>query len=35
MTDRKAQLAANLAQVEERITSACAAAGRDREDVTL
>lgn len=35
MTDRKAQLAANLAQVEERITSACAAAGRRREDVTL
>lgn len=35
MTDRKAQLAANLAQVEERITSACAAAGREREDVTL
>ncbi|MFJ9640633.1 YggS family pyridoxal phosphate-dependent enzyme [Streptomyces sp. NPDC101178] len=35
MTDRKAQLAANLAQVEERITSACAAAGRKREDVTL
>ncbi|MFI5901395.1 YggS family pyridoxal phosphate-dependent enzyme [Streptomyces cyaneofuscatus] len=35
MTDRKAQLAANLAQVEERITSACAAAGRKREEVTL
>ncbi|MFD8617071.1 alanine racemase, partial [Streptomyces sp. NPDC059612] len=35
MTDRKAQLAANLAQVEERITSACAAAGREREEVTL
>ncbi|WNF26565.1 YggS family pyridoxal phosphate-dependent enzyme [Streptomyces sp. C11-1] len=35
MTDRKAQLAANLAQVEERISSACAAAGRKREDVTL
>ncbi|WP_405509647.1 YggS family pyridoxal phosphate-dependent enzyme [Streptomyces cyaneofuscatus] len=35
MTDRKAQLAANLAQVEERITSACAAAGRGREEVTL
>ncbi|MFF3992879.1 YggS family pyridoxal phosphate-dependent enzyme [Streptomyces cyaneofuscatus] len=35
MTDRKAQLAANLAQVEERITSACAAAGRRREEVTL
>ncbi|MGW6714746.1 YggS family pyridoxal phosphate-dependent enzyme [Streptomyces globisporus] len=35
MTDRKAELAANLAQVEERIASACAAAGRKREDVTL
>ncbi|MFB6908734.1 YggS family pyridoxal phosphate-dependent enzyme [Streptomyces bacillaris] len=35
MTDRKDQLAANLAQVEERITSACAAAGRKREEVTL
>ncbi|MEW2069148.1 YggS family pyridoxal phosphate-dependent enzyme [Streptomyces sp. NPDC007346] len=35
MTDRKAQLAANLAQVEERITSACAAAGRKRDEVTL
>ncbi|MFG3393311.1 YggS family pyridoxal phosphate-dependent enzyme [Streptomyces parvus] len=35
MTDRKAQLAANLAQVEERIASACAAAGRKREEVTL
>ncbi|MFJ8556065.1 YggS family pyridoxal phosphate-dependent enzyme [Streptomyces microflavus] len=35
MTDRKAQLAANLAQVEERITSACTAAGRKREEVTL
>ncbi|MFJ9684324.1 YggS family pyridoxal phosphate-dependent enzyme [Streptomyces bacillaris] len=35
MTDRKAQLAANLAQVEERITSACGAAGRKREEVTL
>ncbi|CAM5740240.1 YggS family pyridoxal phosphate-dependent enzyme [Streptomyces badius] len=35
MTDRKAQLAANLAQVEERIASACAAAGRGREEVTL
>ncbi|MET7874387.1 YggS family pyridoxal phosphate-dependent enzyme [Streptomyces cyaneofuscatus] len=35
MTDRKAQLAANLAQVEERITSACAAVGRKREEVTL
>ncbi|MEU0162626.1 YggS family pyridoxal phosphate-dependent enzyme [Streptomyces sp. NPDC006261] len=35
MTDRKAQLAANLAQVEKRITSACTAAGRKREEVTL
>ncbi|MFJ2023214.1 YggS family pyridoxal phosphate-dependent enzyme [Streptomyces sp. NPDC087897] len=35
MTDRKAQLAANLAHVEERIASSCAAAGRKREDVTL
>ncbi|WLQ43579.1 YggS family pyridoxal phosphate-dependent enzyme [Streptomyces laculatispora] len=35
MTDRKAQLAANLAEVEERIASACAAAGRKREEVTL
>src|SRR5918912_3097135 len=35
MTDRKAQLAANLAKVEERITAACVAAGRGREDVTL
>ncbi|MFJ9319128.1 YggS family pyridoxal phosphate-dependent enzyme [Streptomyces globisporus] len=35
MTDRKAELAANLAQVEERIVSACVAAGRKREEVTL
>ncbi|MFI5629721.1 YggS family pyridoxal phosphate-dependent enzyme [Streptomyces sp. NPDC051664] len=35
MTDRKAQLAENLAQVEQRIASACAAAGRKREEVTL
>ncbi|MFD8688873.1 YggS family pyridoxal phosphate-dependent enzyme [Streptomyces sp. NPDC059651] len=35
MTDRKTQLTANLAQVEERIASACAAAGRKREEVTL
>ncbi|MEO3978863.1 YggS family pyridoxal phosphate-dependent enzyme [Streptomyces sp. CAU 1734] len=33
--DRKAELAANLAVVEERIASACAAAGRKREEVTL
>jgi pyridoxal phosphate enzyme (YggS family) len=35
MTDRRAQLAANLAQVEDRITAACVAAGRKREEVTL
>ncbi|MFI0899532.1 YggS family pyridoxal phosphate-dependent enzyme [Streptomyces sp. NPDC020983] len=32
---RAAQLAANLARVEQRIADACAAAGRDREEVTL
>ena len=35
MTDRSAELAANLAKVEERIAAACAAAGRGREEVTL
>ncbi|NEC64154.1 YggS family pyridoxal phosphate-dependent enzyme [Streptomyces sp. SID9727] len=35
MTERKEQLAANLARVEERIASACLAAGRAREEVTL
>ncbi|MFE0643445.1 YggS family pyridoxal phosphate-dependent enzyme [Streptomyces sp. NPDC058877] len=35
MTDRKSELAANLARVEERIAAACAAAGRGREEVTL
>lgn len=35
MTDRKAQLAANLARVEERIGAACHLAGRERKDVTL
>ena len=35
MTDRKTELAANLVQVEERIATACAAAGRKRTDVTL
>lgn len=35
MTDRKDELAVNLAKVEERIARACAAAGRAREDVTL
>ncbi|MGW7045682.1 YggS family pyridoxal phosphate-dependent enzyme [Streptomyces avermitilis] len=35
MTDRKAQLAGNLAKVEDRIAAACVAAGREREEVTL
>ncbi|MFF2849442.1 YggS family pyridoxal phosphate-dependent enzyme [Streptomyces sp. NPDC058001] len=35
MTDRKAQIAANLARVEDRITAACGAAGRERAEVTL
>ncbi|MFB7915033.1 YggS family pyridoxal phosphate-dependent enzyme [Streptomyces sp. NPDC056061] len=35
MTDRRAQLAENLARVEERIAAACDAAGRARQDVTL
>ncbi|WP_405879195.1 YggS family pyridoxal phosphate-dependent enzyme [Streptomyces sp. NBC_01136] len=35
MKERKAQLAGNLAKVEERITAACVAAGRKREEVTL
>ncbi len=35
MTDRKEELAANLAKVERRIADACAAAGRPREEVTL
>ncbi|MER6124191.1 YggS family pyridoxal phosphate-dependent enzyme [Streptomyces sp. NPDC001795] len=35
MTDRKDQLAANLAKVEDRIADACRAAGRKREEVTL
>ncbi|MFB6900559.1 YggS family pyridoxal phosphate-dependent enzyme [Streptomyces hydrogenans] len=35
MTDRTAELAENLARVEERITAACAAAERPREEVTL
>lgn len=33
--DRKTQLAQNLAQVEERISAACARAGRPRDEVTL
>ncbi|MCM2576463.1 YggS family pyridoxal phosphate-dependent enzyme [Streptomyces meridianus] len=35
MSDRRAELAANLAHVEERISAACAAAGRERDEVTL
>src|SRR5919112_826972 len=36
MTDhREGELAGNLAKVEERITAACVAAGRKREEVTL
>lgn len=35
MTDRSTELADNLARVEERIASACAAAGRSRDEVTL
>ncbi|MFJ1765595.1 YggS family pyridoxal phosphate-dependent enzyme [Amycolatopsis sp. NPDC088138] len=35
MTDRRAELAANLAEVEERIAAACRAAGRAREEVQL
>jgi pyridoxal phosphate enzyme (YggS family) len=35
MTDRRTELADSLAAVEERIASACAAAGRKREEVTL
>ncbi|MFF7727936.1 YggS family pyridoxal phosphate-dependent enzyme [Streptomyces sp. NPDC008001] len=35
MTDRRTELADNLARVEERISMACAKAGRPREDVTL
>lgn len=32
---RRAEVAANLAEVEKRIAAACAAAGRDRAEVTL
>lgn len=35
MTDRRTQLAQNLARVEERIAAACEAVGRKREEVTL
>jgi pyridoxal phosphate enzyme (YggS family) len=33
--DRRAEIAANLARLEERIAAACAAAGRHRADLTL
>ncbi|WEV28318.1 YggS family pyridoxal phosphate-dependent enzyme [Streptomyces sp. 71268] len=35
MTDRRSELADNLARVEERIAAACAASGRERSEVTL
>ncbi len=35
MSDRRAELATRLAAVRERIAAACAAAGRDRDEVTL
>ncbi|MBK3566990.1 YggS family pyridoxal phosphate-dependent enzyme [Streptomyces sp. MBT62] len=35
MTDRRDEIAANLAKVEERIAAACTAVGRKREEVTL
>ncbi|MGZ6827198.1 MAG: YggS family pyridoxal phosphate-dependent enzyme [Mycobacteriales bacterium] len=35
MSGRRDELAANLAEVERRIARACAAAGRDRSEVTL
>ncbi|MFE9095168.1 YggS family pyridoxal phosphate-dependent enzyme [Streptomyces sp. NPDC007264] len=35
MTDRKQQIAENMAKVEERIAAACRAAGRKRGEVTL
>ncbi|WP_030256520.1 YggS family pyridoxal phosphate-dependent enzyme [Streptomyces violens] len=35
MTDRRTELAENLARVEDRISAACAKAGRNRDDVTL
>ena len=35
MTDRKDEIAANLAKVERRIADACTAAGRARDEVTL
>ncbi|MFF5717161.1 YggS family pyridoxal phosphate-dependent enzyme [Streptomyces buecherae] len=35
MTDRRSELAGNLARVEERVAAACAASGRKRSEVTL
>ncbi|MEU3962307.1 YggS family pyridoxal phosphate-dependent enzyme [Streptomyces buecherae] len=35
MTDRRSELADNLARVEERVAAACAASGRKRSEVTL
>ncbi|WP_030616780.1 YggS family pyridoxal phosphate-dependent enzyme [Streptomyces sclerotialus] len=35
MTDRRTELAENLARVEDRISTACAKAGRNRDEVTL
>lgn len=35
MTDRRSELAENLHKVETRIASACASAGRERDEVTL
>jgi pyridoxal phosphate enzyme (YggS family) len=35
MTDRRDEIATNLAKVEERIAAACAVAGRARDEVTL
>jgi hypothetical protein len=35
VTGRRAELAANLAEVDARISAACAAAGRGRDEVTL
>ncbi|MFE6776837.1 YggS family pyridoxal phosphate-dependent enzyme [Streptomyces sp. NPDC057702] len=35
MSDRRRELADNLARVEERIAAACAASGRERSEITL
>ncbi len=35
MTDRRSELADNLARVEERVAAACAVSGRERSEVTL